>query len=323
MPSPESLCEPAPGGLYCVYTVRPDDSLSGIGIFFGLSGSNGLTPAEILAASNQPDVVDSNQIIPGQKLRISKSGIIHTVITAETPGQLAADYGTTSDAISTANGGDDTFVIGQEVLIPGPSRVPAVTVAAPEATPTATATPQAEPAAADTPEPEATLEPTAIAQATATPTFVPPTVTPARRTPTPRPGTPTATPRLGGGGSSRFIWPATGPISSYFGPSHPLGIDIDFFHNPNQPVVASAGGLVSFAGGTTCCSYGLYVVIEHADGFTTLYAHLSQVSVSAGQVVNQGQVIGLGGRSGYATGNHLHFEIRRDGNVTNPLAYLP
>jgi murein DD-endopeptidase MepM/ murein hydrolase activator NlpD len=120
-----------------------------------------------------------------------------------------------------------------------------------------------------------------------------------------------------------FIWPATGPISSYFGPKHPLGIDIDFFANPNQPVKAVAAGTVTFAGGDACCSYGLYVIVEHASGLSTLYAHLSQISVSKGQRVTQGQVIGNGGRTGYATGNHLHFEVRKDGNVVDPLLYLP
>ena len=74
---------------------------------------------------------------------------------------------------------------------------------------------------------------------------------------------------------SGFIWPASGPISSYFGPSHPLGIDIDFFANPNQAVGAAAAGTVTFAGGDACCSYGYYVIIDHGNGFETLYGHFS------------------------------------------------
>ena len=120
-----------------------------------------------------------------------------------------------------------------------------------------------------------------------------------------------------------FIWPAGGSISSYFTASHPLGIDIDFFANPNQPVGAVAAGTVTFAGGNACCSYGYYVIVDHGGGIQTLYAHFSQLSVSAGQRVSQGQVVGLGGRTGYATGNHLHFEVHVGGAAVNPLTYLP
>lgn len=128
-----------------------------------------------------------------------------------------------------------------------------------------------------------------------------------------------------GGQASRsgFIWPASGPISSYYSASHPLGIDLDFHANPNQPVGAAAAGRVVFAGGNPCCSYGYYVVIDHGNGFETLYAHFSSISVSAGQSVAQGQLIGYGGRTGYATGNHLHFEVHLNGTTVNPLVYLP
>jgi len=82
-------------------------------------------------------------------------------------------------------------------------------------------------------------------------------------------------------------------------------------------------GVVTFAGGNACCSYGLYVVIDHGNGYQTLYAHLSKVSVSVGERVSQGELIGYGGRSGYATGPHLHFEVHVSGAIVDPLAYLP
>jgi murein DD-endopeptidase MepM/ murein hydrolase activator NlpD len=127
----------------------------------------------------------------------------------------------------------------------------------------------------------------------------------------------------GGGGGAGFMWPTTGPISSRFGPGHPLGIDIDLYSNANAPIVASASGTVTFAGGNTCCSYGLYVIVDHGNGYQTLYAHLSRISVSVGAKVAQGQVLGNGGRTGYATGNHLHFEVHRNGAVINPTSVLP
>jgi murein DD-endopeptidase MepM/ murein hydrolase activator NlpD len=123
--------------------------------------------------------------------------------------------------------------------------------------------------------------------------------------------------------SSGFIWPVHGSISSYFGPSHPLGIDIDQFNSPGAPIVAAASGVVTFAGGNSCCSYGLYVVVNHQNGFETLYAHMASFNVSQGEYVNQGDVLGYVGLTGYTTGYHLHFEMRSGGSLVNPLNYLP
>ena len=120
-----------------------------------------------------------------------------------------------------------------------------------------------------------------------------------------------------------FGWPAFGPISSYFGPGHPLGIDIDQFSTPRAPVVASAAGVVAFAGGDPCCGYGYWVEIDHGNGYTTRYAHFSAwPAVRPGQWVNAGDLLGYNGRTGYATGYHVHFEIRRNGTPVNPCAWL-
>jgi murein DD-endopeptidase MepM/ murein hydrolase activator NlpD len=120
-----------------------------------------------------------------------------------------------------------------------------------------------------------------------------------------------------------LIWPITGPISSYYGPGHPLGIDIDLFGRAGAPIVAATSGTVTFAGGNPCCSYGLYVVIVSPDGIETLYAHMSSLAVSTGQQVAQGDVIGYAGCTGYCTGTHLHFEVIDNGVRVDPLAYLP
>jgi len=80
---------------------------------------------------------------------------------------------------------------------------------------------------------------------------------------------------------------------------------------------------VTFAGGNACCSYGLYVVIDHGNGFETLYAHLDPIAVVQGQQVAQGEVIGYVGLTGYSTGYHLHLEVRLNGQYVNPLNYLP
>lgn len=120
-----------------------------------------------------------------------------------------------------------------------------------------------------------------------------------------------------------LIWPVVGPISSYFGPEHPLGIDIDQTMAPGTAVLASHSGVVLFAGGDPCCSYGHYVILASATGLTTLYAHFDLLAVETGQTVRQGEPLGIVGNTGYSTGTHLHFEVIDGGYRRDPLAYLP
>jgi hypothetical protein len=120
--------------------------------------------------------------------------------------------------------------------------------------------------------------------------------------------------------TTRLVWPATGPISSYFGPSHPLGIDVA---QSKGNIVAAMGGTVVFAGGNPCCSYGLYVVIDSPDGVRTLYGHLSTLAVHRGLKIKQGQTLGKVGNTGTSTGTHLHFEVIDRGARQDPLRYLP
>ena len=337
-------CEPAPSSsLYCVYTVAPGDTLSDIALEFGLRETeDGVSAAEMLAQSNKPDVINSDEIVPGQKLRIPVvSGIIHTVFGTQTLDAVAIGYSVTVESIASLPVNDVRsifLVAGQELIVPDPKQLPVAALTSPPApgpsqslgtTPSPTPetpTPEATSEATATPTPEAAHEATATATPTetATPTATAsatPTATehPATETPTP-----SATPQQAPS-SSGFIWPASGPISSYFGPYHPLGIDIDFYTDPNQAVRAAAAGTVTVAGGDACCSYGYYIIVDHGNGFSTLYAHLSQFAsgIERGAEVDQGDVIGYGGHTGYATGNHLHFEVRWHDAVVNPLTYLP
>ncbi len=121
----------------------------------------------------------------------------------------------------------------------------------------------------------------------------------------------------------RFLWPLQGKVSSSFGIRNgrphegiditaPLGTDIK----------AAAEGVVMRSGWTRGY-YGKTVVITHKDGFETLYGHNSHNLVSEGARVTAGQVIGRVGRTGNATGNHVHFEIRKNGVPVNPLFFLP
>jgi murein DD-endopeptidase MepM/ murein hydrolase activator NlpD len=116
-----------------------------------------------------------------------------------------------------------------------------------------------------------------------------------------------------------FVWPASGQISQGYRVYHRA---IDIANRAAGPILASDGGTVISAGWPDNSGYGNRVVIDHGNGFVTLYAHLSVVQVQVGQRVNRGDVVGQMGSTGRSTGTHLHFEIRRGGVFLNPLDYL-
>ncbi len=92
------------------------------------------------------------------------------------------------------------------------------------------------------------------------------------------------------------------------------GIDIDL--NKGDKVLAAFDGKVRIARRQN--GYGNVVIVRHYNGLETVYAHLSKIKVKSGQVITSGQVVGLGGMTGHATGTHLHFEIRFKGHALNP-----
>jgi murein DD-endopeptidase MepM/ murein hydrolase activator NlpD len=127
-------------------------------------------------------------------------------------------------------------------------------------------------------------------------------------------------------GRGWFNWPTGGRrISGWYfrdrrNPAHG-GLDIGL--RMGEPVYAADGGVIVFAGWWGGSGYGNMVVVDHLNGWQTWYAHLSQVNVVCGQQVNVGDVIGLGGSTGWSSGPHLHFEVRLDGVPYDPLAHLP
>lgn len=115
-----------------------------------------------------------------------------------------------------------------------------------------------------------------------------------------------------------FNWPIKGRISQNFSASH-TAIDIE---GPmGSPIGAAMAGTVTSVVRMTT-GYGLHVFVSHGNGYTTLYSHLSQISVVEGQSVAAGETVGLRGMTGRATGPHVHFEIRKNGNKLNPLTLL-
>ncbi len=123
------------------------------------------------------------------------------------------------------------------------------------------------------------------------------------------------------------IYPSFGRISDGWGLRvHPISNEIEFHYGidiANQagtPVYATAKGVVSKQDYDT--GYGKRLIINHENGYETVYAHLYSYLVRVGEEVSKGQIIGLMGNSGRSTGPHLHYEVRRNEEKLNPIAYL-
>jgi peptidoglycan DL-endopeptidase CwlO len=130
------------------------------------------------------------------------------------------------------------------------------------------------------------------------------------------------------GGGSGLIWPVDGPVVSPFGPrtingSYEYHPGIDIAVPEGTPIRAAAAGTVIFTEPETSSGgYGNYTCIDHGGGLSTCYAHQTSFAVSAGQSVSQGEIIGYSGCTGYCFGPHVHFEVRINGSVTDPMGYL-
>jgi len=151
--------------------------------------------------------------------------------------------------------------------------------------------------------------------------MVPQGVPPAAIATTPRSGTVGAiTPDAGSvSATGSFIWPASGSISQNYSFYHKA---VDISNRGGGPILAADAGAVITAGWPDNSGYGNRVAIDHGNGFVTLYAHMSSVSVRVGQRVNRGDLLGQMGSTGRSTGVHLHFEIRQGGALLHPLNFL-
>lgn len=119
--------------------------------------------------------------------------------------------------------------------------------------------------------------------------------------------------------SGNFVWPASGNLTQFFAWYH-KGLDIANNASPN--ILAADSGKVIIAGWPDGYGYGNRVMIDHGNGYKTLYAHLSSIYVVPGQSVNRGDAIGKMGTTGRSTGIHLHFEVIKNGVYLNPLTVL-
>jgi murein DD-endopeptidase MepM/ murein hydrolase activator NlpD len=161
--------------------------------------------------------------------------------------------------------------------------------------------------------------------ATVKPPPPPPPPPPARTGSTaPPPGTGAAAP----GGNGRFHYPLAKwkGVSDEFGSprgsgTYHTGIDLDLYGLHGSPIYSACDGVVTKTEYLTY-SYGYHVIIDCGDGWTTLYAHMSEILASPGQKVSAGTQIGVSGSTGFSTGEHLHFEIRFNGGYVDPANYL-
>ncbi|HGY10463.1 MAG TPA: LysM peptidoglycan-binding domain-containing protein [Oceanithermus profundus] len=133
----------------------------------------------------------------------------------------------------------------------------------------------------------------------------------------------------GGTSAKGFQWPlghfkitAAYHDSRYYRRFRRVHTGIDLAAPQGTPIYAAKGGVVVEAGWSRV-GYGYYVKVDHGGGVETLYAHMSRIAVKRGQRVKQGALLGYVGRTGFATGPHLHFEVRIHGGTRNPWSYLP
>lgn len=129
-------------------------------------------------------------------------------------------------------------------------------------------------------------------------------------------------------GTGTFIWPLYGRITSTFGyrrsPIWGMGnmhTGLDIATSYGTPIRAADGGEVIYSGWWR--GYGKMVIIDHGKGISTLYGHMSRIYAQKDQKIGKGQIVGLVGSTGWSTGPHLHFEVRKQGTPQNPIRWLP
>ena len=125
-------------------------------------------------------------------------------------------------------------------------------------------------------------------------------------------------PKIIAGGGGRLLWPASGQITQYPVSYHNA---IDIANNAAPDIAVADSGTVVYSG---CIryGYGCHIIVDHGNGMQTLYAHMQSLYVSSGNSVARGQAIGKMGSTGRSSGIHIHFEVRINGVIVNPLGYL-
>jgi murein DD-endopeptidase MepM/ murein hydrolase activator NlpD len=269
-------------------------------------------PATRVAANTPPPVTAK-----------TTSGGVHVVARGENLASIARRYGKSSGEIAKANhiGTDAKLRIGQRITIPGSTTTPPVK--------TATASP-AQPPAKAAPAPAAKAAPApapAQAQAPTPPAPQPKKVASAEPTATARLATPaTDTPAAAAEPASTtptFRWPVRGRVIGSFGAkvNGQTNDGINVSVPEGTSVKAAEDGVVAYSG-NELKGYGNLVLVRHAGGYVTAYAHASEVMVKRGDTVKRGQIIARAGQTGSVSSPQLHFEIRKGSSPIDPLQHL-
>lgn len=305
------------------------------------------------AAPSEPPYASAVHAAPARP-----AGATHVVVGGETLTSIARSYGMTAAQLASTNGisPDAPLRIGQNLIVPpaaagnlaaapAPRSVTPAVVAAPVAPPAAkpapmvaAAPPPAAPApVASAPKPAAQAS-ASVAPAAAAPTMAVATAAPATsatpaagsKTASGKPAAPAAAaaeevddaPRTGGSGP-QFRAPVRGRVISTFGPK-PGGTrndGVNFAVPEGTSVRAAEDGTVAYAG-NELKGYGNLVLIKHADGYVTAYAHNSELMVKRGDTVRRGQIVAKAGQSGGVATPQLHFEIRKGSQPVDPSQYV-
>ncbi len=297
-------------------------------------------PQIVLAPAHaEPDLVDERPVAAPAP---EPAPGTHRVAQSETLYRIARGLGITPGALAKMNGISVSapLVVGQVLVVPAPvGKAPPVT-AAPEQPSPARASPEEEGAPVLPPALAAAFDaagrpPRTLAPASRADPAAERTAPAARRDPhgpgrvessvlgalpsTAQVGKPPVGALRPSSGQLR--WPLRGVLYARFGRKGRSPHDgIDLAAPAGTPVRTAAEGSVLFAGPQQ--GYGLLVIIEHAHGLVTVYAHNRDLRVRTGQPVREGQVIATVGESGKTSGPHLHFEVRQDGAPVDPLDFL-
>jgi murein DD-endopeptidase MepM/ murein hydrolase activator NlpD len=250
-----------------VYTIEEGDTLSSIGVKFGVS-------VDTLRWANSEKIKsEKDKIKPGDTLKVPPvTGVVHTVKSGETIYSIAKKYNIDPqlmvDFPFNDFTNDETFAlaIGQTLMVPD-GVVPDVVPWSPSTT--------------------------------------------LARVLTPNAGAVSAT--------GTWIWPAQGRITQGFKSWHRA---VDIANGGGGAILAADAGVIVVAGWPDNVGYGNRVMIDHGNGYKTLYGHLSKIAVQVGQTVKKGDKIGDMGSTGRSTGTHLHFEIRTTSGMLDPLGVL-
>lgn len=275
-------------------------------------------------------IIENNRLVPPYLLKVGERLSIpqrrgHRVVKGETVYSISRRYGVPMSELTRANGiaPPYTIVVGQELVIPGAPASQQVAAVAPPPAPGGAVEVEElpTPAPAANPAPAPVAPSPAPAPAVASPAPPPPPPPPAAKaTPKQLEALPKPPARAG----STFLWPVRGKLISRFGAKqggrHNDGINIGA--SRGSTVVAAENGVVAYAG-NELRGFGNLLLIKHADGYMTAYAHNDTLLVGRGAKVKKGQPIARVGSTGSVGSPQLHFEIRKGRKAVDPLRYLP